>query len=148
VTSQIHVQFTSFVYNMPGSNVTRLCSPKDNWYVICDKKNPPWFVIWYDFYPTRCVFSIPEPRLGDRKHKTRWIKIISNHKPWEILYLTLYRYIMKYFISELFKMETGNGDSREIAEIKMLVRIKTYKRTKIHVLVYQTHSFNWYFYII
>jgi hypothetical protein len=34
-------------------------------YVICDKKNLPWFVIWYDFYPTR-VFSIPSPRLGDR----------------------------------------------------------------------------------
>ena len=25
--------------------------------------------------------------LGDRKHKTRWIKIISNPKPWEILYV-------------------------------------------------------------
>jgi hypothetical protein len=34
------------------------------------------------------VFSIPSPRLGDRKHTTRWIKIISHHKPWEILYIT------------------------------------------------------------
>jgi hypothetical protein len=42
--------------------------------------------MWYDFYPTRCV-SIPSPRLGDRKHTTRWIKIISHHKPWKILYL-------------------------------------------------------------
>jgi hypothetical protein len=89
VTSQINVQFTSFVYNMSRSKVTRLYSPKNIWYVICDKKNFPWFVIWYDFYPTRCVFSIPSPRLGDRKHKTRWLKIISNHKPWEILYLLL-----------------------------------------------------------
>jgi hypothetical protein len=31
--------------------------------------------------------SIPSPRLGDRKHTTRWIKIILHHKPWEILYL-------------------------------------------------------------
>ena len=34
-----------------------------------------------------CVFSIPSPRLGDRKHTTRWIKILSNPKLWEILYL-------------------------------------------------------------
>ena len=54
---------------------------------ICEKKNLPWFMVRYDFYPTLCVFSIPSPRLGDRKHTTRWIKIISNHKPWEILYL-------------------------------------------------------------
>jgi hypothetical protein len=27
-----------------------------------------------DFYPTSCMFSIPSPRLGDRKHTTRWIK--------------------------------------------------------------------------
>jgi hypothetical protein len=45
---------------------------------------------WYDFYPTRCVFSIPSPRLGDRKYTTRWIKIISYHKPWEILYLSIF----------------------------------------------------------
>jgi hypothetical protein len=32
------------------------------------------------------VFSIPSPRLGDRKHTTRWIKIVSHQKPWEILY--------------------------------------------------------------
>ena len=29
------------------------------------------------------------PRLGDRKHTTRWIKIISNPKPWEILYISM-----------------------------------------------------------
>jgi hypothetical protein len=44
-------------------------------------------VKWYDFYPTRCVFSIPSPRLADRKHTIRWIKIISHHKTWEILYI-------------------------------------------------------------
>jgi hypothetical protein len=87
VTSQINVQFTSFVYNMLGSKVTRLYSPKNNRFVICDKKNLQRLVIWYDFYPTRCVFSVPSPRLGDRKHKTCWIKIISNHKPWEIVYI-------------------------------------------------------------
>jgi hypothetical protein len=77
LTSQINVKFTLFVYNMSGSKVTRLYSQKNNWYIICDKKNLPWFVIWYDCYPTRCVISIPSPRLGNRKHKTRWIKIIS-----------------------------------------------------------------------
>jgi hypothetical protein len=30
------------------------------------------------------------PRLGDRKHKTHWIKIILNNKSWEILYLYNY----------------------------------------------------------
>jgi hypothetical protein len=52
---------------------------------ICDKKNLPCFVMWYDFYPTHCMFS---PRLGDRKHTTSLDnKIISHHKPWEILYI-------------------------------------------------------------
>jgi hypothetical protein len=32
----------------------------------------------------RCV---PLPRLWDRKHATRWIKLVSHHKPWEILYV-------------------------------------------------------------
>ena len=41
--------------------------------VTCDKKNLPWVVVWYDLYPTRCAFSIPSPRLGDRKHTTSWI---------------------------------------------------------------------------
>ena len=27
-----------------------------------DKKNLPWFVVQYDFYPTHCVFSIPSPK--------------------------------------------------------------------------------------
>jgi hypothetical protein len=88
VTSHIKVKFTLLVYNMSGNKVSRLYSPKNNWYVICDKKKPPWFVIWYDFYPTRYVFPIPSPRLGDRKHKTRWMKTISN-KPWEIFYIYL-----------------------------------------------------------
>jgi hypothetical protein len=44
--------------------------------------------LWFDMnFIQLVVFSIPSPRLGDRKHKTRWIKIISNHKPWEILYI-------------------------------------------------------------
>ena len=42
----------------------------------------------YDFYPTSCVFFIPEPWRGDRKHSTSWIKIIANPKPWEILFIT------------------------------------------------------------
>jgi hypothetical protein len=41
--------------------------------------------MWYGFCQTRFVFSIPSPRLGDRKH-TSWIHIISHHKTWEILY--------------------------------------------------------------
>jgi hypothetical protein len=45
---------------------------------------------WASCYPTRCVSSIPSPRLRDRKHTTRWIKIISHHKPWEILYILQY----------------------------------------------------------
>jgi hypothetical protein len=42
--------------------------------------------LWCDMIFLQLVFSIPSPRLGDRKHKTHWIKIISHHKPWEILY--------------------------------------------------------------
>ena len=41
-----------------------------NGVVTCDKKN--------------LHFS---PRLGDRNYTTRWIKIIYNHKPWEIFYI-------------------------------------------------------------
>ena len=44
--------------------------------------------MWYDFYPTSCVFSIPETWRGDRKHITSWIKIVSHHKTWEILFIT------------------------------------------------------------
>jgi hypothetical protein len=33
------------------------------------------------------VFSNPEPWRGDRKH-TSWIKIISHHKTWGILFIT------------------------------------------------------------
>jgi hypothetical protein len=68
----------------------KIKSTKTNmgWYMlIYDKKNLPYFVMWYDFYPTRCAFFIPSPRPRDRKHTTRWIKIISHHKPWEILYV-------------------------------------------------------------
>ena len=43
-----------------------------------------WY--WILIFPTHWVFSIPSPRLRDRKHTTPWIKIISHHKPWEILY--------------------------------------------------------------
>jgi hypothetical protein len=43
--------------------------------------------IKYDLLPTHCVLSIPSPRLGDRKHTTHWIKIISHHKTQEILYM-------------------------------------------------------------
>ena len=41
--------------------------------------------LWLDmiFYSTSCVFSILEP----------WIKIISNHKLWEILIITCYNTI-------------------------------------------------------
>ena len=45
--------------------------------------------LWLDMI---YVFPIPSPRLGDRKHATHWIKIISNHKPWEILYLSRYSF--------------------------------------------------------
>ena len=45
--------------------------------------------VGYDFYPTSCVFSIPKPWRWDRKHSTSWIKIISNPKAWEILFITL-----------------------------------------------------------
>ena len=50
-----------------------LCKDK-NGVTACDKKNLPWFVVWYDFYPTWCLFSITLPRLGDRRHQTSWIK--------------------------------------------------------------------------
>ena len=58
----------------------KLCKDK-NGIVTCDEKNLPWFLVGYDFYPTCCVFPISSRRLGDRKHTTCWIKIISNHKP-------------------------------------------------------------------
>ena len=36
--------------------------------VTCDKKNLPWFGVKYDFYPTRCVFSILSSRLRNKKN--------------------------------------------------------------------------------
>jgi hypothetical protein len=49
--------------------VLLLVVPKES-PMVCD-------LIWF------CVSFIPEPW----KHKTRWIKIISHHKHWEILYI-------------------------------------------------------------
>ena len=57
-----------------------------NGVVTCDQKNLPCFVIEYDF----------QQRLGDRKQTSHLIKIISNHKPWVILYILL---LIIYFIS-------------------------------------------------
>ena len=60
-----------------------------NGVVTCGKKDFPWFVVVYDIYPTRFVFSIPLPRLKNKKKNTnRWIKIIYIPKSWEILYLS------------------------------------------------------------
>ena len=64
----------------------KLCKEKSG-VITCDEKYLPWFGVGYEFYSTLWVFSIPSPRLGDRKHTTRRIKIISIPKPWEILYL-------------------------------------------------------------
>ena len=44
---------------------------------MCDKKNIPWFGVGYDFCPTLWVFSIPELKLGERKHATSWILIFT-----------------------------------------------------------------------
>ena len=82
-----------------------------NWaFIICKVTDCEWScgTIWYGqllwfiyldigspmicFYPS-CVFSIPSPRLGNRKRTTSWSKIIYNHKPWEILFLTCYNTI-------------------------------------------------------
>ena len=63
----------------------KLCQDR-NCVETCDKNNLTWFGVGCDFYPTRWVFSISSTRLWDR-HQTRWIKIISNPKPREILYL-------------------------------------------------------------
>lgn len=41
----------------------------------------------HDFYPTRCMFSIPSTRHRDRNRTTRWINIIYQRKSWEILYI-------------------------------------------------------------
>jgi hypothetical protein len=59
-----------------------------NRYGVVDmwQKEYPMFLLWC-FYPTRCVFSIPLSGLGERKHTSRWIRTISHHKPWEILYV-------------------------------------------------------------
>ena len=54
------------------------------------KRNFLQFVVGYDFCPTSCVFSIPS--LRDIKHTTHWRKIISNHKPWDILYIYIHRW--------------------------------------------------------
>jgi hypothetical protein len=73
-------------------------SKKIPWYTIY------WYrishVLWYDFYPTSCVFSIPEPWPGDRNH-TSWIKIISHHKTWSLdFYLShiYHQHTYMYFV--------------------------------------------------
>jgi hypothetical protein len=149
VTSQINVKFTllAHVYKMSGSKVTRLYSPKNNWYVICDKKNLPCFVMWYDFYLTHSVFSISSPRIGDRKHKTRWIKIISNHKPWEILYVHLTYFWMLSIGKNITVTKYWSKDiiEREHVCRKCLIKIVSslnkYLIKIIYVLYFKSRSF-------
>jgi hypothetical protein len=48
--------------------------------------------MWYKISPTFCDviwFLSNELRLGDRKHTTRWIRITSHHKAYDILYMSL-----------------------------------------------------------
>jgi hypothetical protein len=62
VTSQIIVKFTLFVYNMSGSKVTQIYSPKNNWYYViihvCDEKNLS-YGLWFDmiFIQLVCFLS-------------------------------------------------------------------------------------------
>ena len=48
------------------------------WYTTA--MNSKWTITQY-------FFASKRPGLGDRKHTTCLMKIISNHKPWEILYV-------------------------------------------------------------
>jgi hypothetical protein len=75
------------------------------------KGDLPWFVMWYDFYPMSCVFSIPAPRLRDRKHMS-WMKVISHHKTWEILFITPYLFLLTLFFG-------GRGDTQ--CDIKKII---------------------------
>ena len=56
-----------------------------------------WGWIWF-LSNSLSVFS---PRLRDRKHTTRWIKIIFKTKPWEILYVMLFPnlYHIPYYLA-------------------------------------------------
>ena len=67
-------------------------------------------MVGYDFYPTGCVFSIPKPWRGDKKYTTSWIKIISNHKPWEIRFITCYNTIsiFTYLLCSLLDAKVPN----------------------------------------
>ena len=69
---------------MTLENIAPQCNLKlwkdKNVVVTRDEKNLLRFIVGNDFYPTSYVYSIPEPWRGDRKHMTRWIKIISTHK--------------------------------------------------------------------
>ena len=51
-------------------------------------------MVEYDFYST-CW-------RGDRNTTTSFIKIISNSKPWEILFITCYTCITIFRLTELF----------------------------------------------
>jgi hypothetical protein len=92
----------------------------------------PWFVMWYDFYPMSCVFSIPTQRLGDRKH-TSWMKIISHHKTWEILFITPYLFLLTLFFG-------GRGDTQcdikknyHMSGITFISRINWSRSTIFHL---------------
>ena len=47
------------------------------------------------------MYSIPEPWRGDRKHASSWIKIIYNHKPWVILFITLQHHFYLYITFQM-----------------------------------------------
>jgi hypothetical protein len=91
VTGLIHVViFACIIYHFPAELQVWFYPPNS---CVADVRFIRWCILIHMskgviiFYPTRCVISIPSPRLRDRKHTTLWIKIISHHKTWEILYI-------------------------------------------------------------
>ena len=63
-------------------------------------KGSPMVCCWIWFLSNELCVFIPQPWRGDIKHTTSWIKIIFNHKQWEILFITCYNTI-SFFTSLL-----------------------------------------------
>jgi hypothetical protein len=92
-------------------------------------------------------------RLGNRKHTTRWIYlfIISNHKPWEILYVLLrsmiswiYLYRNSDIVPRAHDNDLGCNTETAITSIGWLIDyLRFYVPLKNISLIWRRHHCRW-----
>lgn len=122
----------------------------------CDKQNL-WNIyiskyLAYGFYPTRRVFSMPSPKLEDKKNTSCCVKIINHRKTLEILFLhfchslqcllilqiwnKILRYLQWQWMLGKFIWWNKNSIISSTLNIHKLVFMQLYKSSQNQIAVY------------